>query len=277
MIPRRHRLALLVPATLAAMATAHAQGPTFEAISIKLNTSGELSSHFDAHPNGGIVARNIPVGLLITRAFPPFVPADMLQLPEWAMKNLYDVTATSSLARADENQRAAMLRAMLADRFAFSAHAEPRSDDVYELVIARRDGSLGPQLKKIDTDCATILADRTARPASQPPFDPKAPVPACMLILNMTRLDGDTTMENLAKLLRLSGRRVVDRTGLAGYYHVLTNFNPRPGGPAPPGVQADSLPSVFTAIKEDLGLELKPARADVPKLIIDRISLPTED
>src|SRR6266436_2076231 len=40
----------------------------------------------------------------------------------------------------------AMLRALLVDRFKVIAHQETRELPAYELVLARKDGALGPQL-----------------------------------------------------------------------------------------------------------------------------------
>ena len=97
-----------------------AGGPTFEVVSIKMNTSGALGSNGSSErPDGGFSLINIPIMILIGRSqVPPIAPIDMVGLPEWAQRDRYDVRATSPLSRsATPDERAAMLRAMLADRF----------------------------------------------------------------------------------------------------------------------------------------------------------------
>ena len=43
-----------------------------------------------------------------------------------------------------------MMRAMLADRFKLKAHAESKQLSVYNLVIANRDGKLGPKMRPLN-------------------------------------------------------------------------------------------------------------------------------
>jgi len=78
---------------------------------------------------------------------------------------------------------------------------------------------------------------------------------------------------------------VVDRTGLAGDYDVTLRFVPEPGVRGlPAGAQANlmtagpaDVPTVFTAVQEQLGLRLEATRAPVEVLVIDRIEAPTEN
>jgi uncharacterized protein (TIGR03435 family) len=58
-----------------------------------------------------------------------------------------------------------------------------------------------------------------------------------------------------------AGGPVQDQTGLQGKYTIKVQF-------APATDAESTLPSIFTAVKEQLGLELKPARVPVPTLII---------
>ena len=48
-----------------------------------------------------------------------------------------------------------MLRALLAERFKLAVHQEKRELPIYELHLARADGTLGPGLRRSDFDCST--------------------------------------------------------------------------------------------------------------------------
>jgi uncharacterized protein (TIGR03435 family) len=79
---------------------------------------------------------------------------------------------------------------------------------------------------------------------------------------------------------------VVDRTGLTGEWEFELTFTPDPsalqiprGFPLPP-VAANADPdaaSLFTALEEQLGLKLQPARGPVEMLVVDRVQQPTEN
>ena len=67
------------------------------------------------------------------------------------------------------------------------------------------------------------------------------------------------------------GRPVQDQTGLQGKYTVKVQF-------APAGDAESTQPSIFTALKEQVGLELKPAQVPVQTLTIEHLNLtPTEN
>jgi uncharacterized protein (TIGR03435 family) len=282
--------------------------PTFEVVSIKPSTAvvgPGFSSGLVQLPDGGFTVTNLPVGTLISRAYPPAVPIDIVGLPAWAMSERYDVRATSSLSNPTADQRTAMLRAMLADRFKLAVHFENREQPVYDLVLARRDGRLGPGLKPVDIDCAArIAADRAAAeaalnagappPASQRPDLSAPPAPCTMRTVGAFMRDrtgdrqgrlgdlmeGETTMDNLAITLRFTaGRFVVNKTGLSGTYRVAMNFDLMAAlrGPQVAASTTDDAPPLFTAIQEQLGLKLESSRAPRDTLIIDRLERPTEN
>ena len=277
-------------------------GPTFDVVSIKRNTTNTLSSALPVErPDGGFRMTNIPVTTFIARAYPPAIPVEMIGLPEWARTERYDVSATSTIARATLDDRIAMLRAMLADRFKLAVHVENREQTAFDLVLARRDGRLGPGITPLAIDCeaqnAAARAAAEAAPDAGTPRPPSprpdfnAPPPPCTLrsvgaALRNGRggppgdlLEGDTTMANLAGILRVwAGRFVVNKTALPGSYRVRMNFDggairrgPDAAAPAP------DAPSVFTAVQEQLGLKLESSRAVREILVIDRLERPTED
>jgi uncharacterized protein (TIGR03435 family) len=84
-------------------------------------------------------------------------------------------------------------------------------------------------------------------------------------------------MEQIALLLTARvGRQTVNRTGLNGEYDLDLRWAPEPpAGARDAGVPA--APSIFTAIEEQLGLKLAPARAPVEVLVIDAVEQPAPD
>ncbi len=116
--------------------------------------------------------------------------------------------------------------------------------------------------------------------------------------------NGQTMAGLINMLANQLGRPVVDNTGLTGKYDFTLDFAPEEGGrmmgpmgamPPPamaPGhmgeggggglaastPDAQSAPSLFTAVQEQLGLRLEPKKGPVELLVIDRAEkVPTED
>lgn len=307
-IARLTALVLLIAAatsdvlTQAPSAPPAGAGPTFEVVSITRNMTNTLGSNVTQRPDGGITMVNVPVGTLISRAYLPAAPIDMVGLPGWARSERYDVSATSSRSNPTPDERSAMLRAMLADRFKLAVHFEKREQTAFDLILARNDGRLGPGIKPVDLDCERIAAARTAevaRNAGTPPAqgqrpDFNAPPPSCTVRIvgaavrdrsgdRQGRLgdlmEGETTMANLAMALRpWTGRFVVNKTGLSGSYRVTMNFDSTAARRGPDAASTpDTGPSVFTAVQEQLGLKLESSRAALETLIIDRLERPTEN
>ena len=78
------------------------------------------------------------------------------------------------------------------------------------------------------------------------------------------------------------GRAVVDRTGLEGVYDWTLEwtpaFNAAPAGGSPlANPDAAAGVSLFTALREQLGLKLDAQRAPIDVLVVDRAELPTPD
>ena len=80
-------------------------------------------------------------------------------------------------------------------------------------------------------------------------------------------------------------RPVVDRTRMEGVFDVELKFNARDTPQARAlaarlGVTGadqtlSSQPSIFTAVREQLGLELRPERASVEVLVVEHVDRPT--
>jgi uncharacterized protein (TIGR03435 family) len=267
---------------VSAIQSAAPNGPRFDVVSIKLNVGGPAIGPPNFRPDGGFTIIHVPIGVLIGRAYPGNVPADMVGLPDWALREYYDVKATSLLTNATAEDRAAMIRAMLADRCNLAVHFEKREHDAYGLVLARKDGKLGSGLAKSDTDCSQPAAPQPARPdlSGPPPPCTMRTVRASLRKQGTDLLEGDAPIEELTNALRfaLPGRQVVDRTGLIGSYRVTLSFSLMATlRPPTVGQSADDSRSVFTAIQEQLGLKLQPTRVLRDTLIIDHMERPTPD
>jgi uncharacterized protein (TIGR03435 family) len=76
-------------------------------------------------------------------------------------------------------------------------------------------------------------------------------------------------------LARSTGRVVIDKTSLQGNFTFTLKFSSDDTASDPNAVTSDASVSVFTALKEQLGLELKPGRGPVDVLVIDHIEQPT--
>jgi uncharacterized protein (TIGR03435 family) len=283
-------------------------GPVFDVVSIKpsapLQPGTFPTPQNIQRPDGGFTMTRVTAVLLIMRAHP--IPDlgvdDIVGLPDWARREAFDVSATSTLTRATSEDRTAMMKAMLTDRFKLAVHVEPRPRQLFELVLARGDRRLGPGLTPVDTDCAAYWAAwraadeaamnegrprlierpditkphpctprlRTGRPGSRAGSASAAP---------STRIEGETAMAEFVTLLRLPARRqVVDKTGLSGSYRVAMEFDMLSSMRGPDVAAApDSAPDIFTAIQEQLGLKLRPAAVVMDTLVIDRLERPTEN
>ena len=272
--------AALLPNVLAGQTPAH--GLTYDVVSIKLSPPQtgptRTANIFTQRPDGGLTAIRMFTGNLIARAYTPIGRPEIFGLPGWASRDFYDIGATSPLATATPEQRTAMLRAMLADRCQLLVHTERRELPSYDLLLDRKDARLGPGLVPSDLDCEALAAARRAAAATSPPpdFDPDKPAP-CTIVGSLDRIKGEVAISVLVQMLRgPTGRLVVDKTGLRGTYRVNLTFdlaNVALGAVAPP----ENALSVFTAVREQLGLRLEASRAEREVLVIDRLERPTEN
>src|SRR5215471_7635634 len=134
------RLAVAILLATSAIATlVGAQAPaSFEAASVKQNTSGDWRKSIGPAPGGRFVAINNTLRDLLPFAFA--VPQQMAAIrivggPQWIDEDRYDVTAKVDGAWSLP-QMSNMLRALLADRFKLVAHDETRELPTYALVTA---------------------------------------------------------------------------------------------------------------------------------------------
>jgi uncharacterized protein (TIGR03435 family) len=136
-----------------------------------------------------------------------------------------------------------MVQALLADRFQLKLHTETRTLPAYDLVLAKGGSKLLPS----ESNGKSIGVSRTH-------FNGQG--------LGMTSI-----AEELSKI---AGRVVVDKTALTGRYDLKLQWTPDDGAAG----DTDA-PTLFTAIQEQLGLKLEPAKEPVPVLVVDHVEQPS--
>ena len=169
-------------------------------------------------------------------------------------------------------------RGLLRDRFKIGVHVEQREVDVYALVVARRDGRLGPGLRPSKINCDAIYAERRKRSLAgeRLPGIEAGVRPTCSAVVGPAALAGDgVAISGLAGMLGGAlGQPVVDRTGLTGLFDIDFRAAPPKGPAGPPGGE---LPPISTALEDQLGLRLEKARGPVDVLVVDRLEKPTDN
>jgi uncharacterized protein (TIGR03435 family) len=233
------------------------EAASFEVASVKPNTSGSLNSGLPFYPNGGFNATNVSLKSVIAIAYDVRV-FQVTGGPDWLNSARFDITARGREGTPDR-LRPAMLRTLLAERFKLVARTEDREQELYALVLLRSDGRLGPNLKpsapqRDASDKGTLFTS----------------VRNGIGRINGTRMSIDTVASVLSG--QVLTQRVINRTGLSGEFDVDLQFTADPSPERP-----QELPSLFTAVQEQLGLKLEPTRGPVPFLVIDSVQQPTPD
>jgi len=267
------------------------QGPAFSVASIKLNSAGPppkkpngsvapaASGSVREPPRGGRVsAQGITARTLIRYAYGevgsngqivrPLEAERVIGGPRWVDELMFNLEAQMDDPSRGPGDRMQMMRTLLTERFTLQASRTSRTLAVYSLVWAQSDRRFGPALREVNEPCQPTLDDQTGR--STP----------CAVRSTPGRLTGHgVAMPAVATYLSpIVGRVVVDRTALGGRYDVALQFAPLVGSGTPTdNPQFDDGPSIFTALREQLGLRLESARAPVDVVVIDRIERPSED
>ena len=241
---------------------------TFEVASVKRNVSGGSTVSVGSTP-GGYAAINVPLRLLITLAF-EYRPGQVTGGPDWITLDRFDVVARAPSGAAAATMPA-RLRELLRDRFKLVTHVESREQPIYALVRSRPNGPGSPNLTPSTIECAP----------------PGAAANPCRVsgtigsVSGSVKATGQTMVDFAAYLANNVDRMVVDRTGLSGRFDFelawtaddvrgLTT-DPRANDRGP------DRGSLFTALQENLGLKLEPARGEVRFLVIESVEPPTPD
>jgi len=255
----------------------------FEVVSIKLSDAS-------AEPRLGMTPGRLdvagaPLRVLVAMVF-PLGQGRVIGWPDALDAERYTISAKMPDG-APQAARQVAIRNLLKDRFNLVTHQETREVPIYNLVLARSDGRLGPALKESSPECQAVakeylLAVRGGAPQQVPP----AAVTQCISFMPGIGALGanGASIGSLVNLFpQFVGRPVIDRTGLTALYDLTLKWAPEAipsslGLPQVPEPPADpNAPDIFTALQEQLGLKLENGRGPVEVIVIDRLEKPTLD
>ena len=224
-----------------------------------------------AGPGGGIrpapggqryVANNCPIKVMIQVAY-RIKAEQIVGGPGWLGTDGYDMEAKAEKAStADELH--VMLVNLLVDRLQLKFHHETKDMSMYALTVDKGGHKLTPH---------------EAASAGDPWIDQAQPK-FLHLKLSATSAPMDYFAFRLAQLL---DRPVVDLTGLKGGYDFKLEFTRDlpPGFPEGGKINGEDPdvtgPTLFAALKQQLGLELKSQKGPVDVIVIDHVEKPTSN
>jgi uncharacterized protein (TIGR03435 family) len=217
--------------------------------------------------------------------------------PGWIDSERYRVDAKAEAPQTQGMMHGPMLQALLEERFQLKIHRETREVPVYALTVAKG----GPKLHSFQEGSCTPIDLKILEQFPPPPF-PELP-PGQTYCGGIDPEDGrlwvaalgtmkgpNVTVEaralSIDDFIKLSlshrvDRTVINKTGITGLfdYHLeyapdeaTPGFRPEAGDPSDPAGQ-----SIFTALQQQLGLKLDPAKGPGEFLVIDRVERPSEN
>ncbi|HEY4084777.1 MAG TPA: M56 family metallopeptidase [Bryobacteraceae bacterium] len=218
----------------------------FEAVTIKPNELGGGHSH--SHSSDGRWNASMTTKSLIEFAF----GIKSFQLeggPGWLDENNYDfVASTGDATHLTGQTLQPYLQSLLSDRFHLVYHRTQKEFSVYALMTAKG----GPKLTPSTGDEKGEGTNSNGNKG----------------VIHMT--GQYLTMASFASFLASEvNRPVIDRTGIQGRYDVKLDWST--------GEIDTTLPAIFTALQEQMGLRLEATKGPVEILVIDSVDKPSEN
>lgn len=245
-----------------------ANTPTFEAASIRESNPSDGRYGWQVLPGNRFRATNMTLHALVRYAYG--ARYENVHGPGWLHATRYDVDANApgSASEPSPDTVRLMLRSLLVDRFKLVVSRRAKGTPGF--VLTRVGSSLGPSMKASTSDC-TVERAREGSTSSEAKS-------RCQISAGGDYVSGvGQPVAVLANALRVAtGSLVTDKTGLTGLYDfALTwtsgNLPERPTASKPP---ADG-GSIFTAVREQLGLQLQARESEEEVIVVERIERPS--
>jgi uncharacterized protein (TIGR03435 family) len=226
---------------------------SFDLASIRPSNASPQFGSIKPLPGGyGYMAQNVSAKVMISLMYR--IPMRQIEgAPDWLGSERFDVEAKADHAYGTEELRS-MYRNLLAERFGLKFHMVGRPGNVYALTVDKD----GLKMKRNDS-----------------PEDYQIPVNFTPSGSAGRRVPMPYLCWFLGQQLQNDERPVVDQTGLTGNYDFNLSFKPqRQAGDAD---EADDRPSIFDALRSQLGLKLVPQKGEVQYMVIDVVHKPSEN
>lgn len=221
---------------------------SFDVVAIRPSLSGPApGTGFDLNGTGRMRITNITLKALIRTAYR--LQSDQIVGGQgWLDSDRFDIDAkTENPEKIEPDQLKTMLQDLPADRFGVKTHEETREMTVYALLPDKSGAKM-----KANADGPGTFMNTDSGPGK-------------------ARMTGKASLEQLAGYIgNKLGRVVLDKTGLQGTYDVALEWDPEQAGDS-------NGPSLFTALKEQLGLRLETQKGQVEVFVIDRAERPSEN
>ena len=242
---------LLVIATIAPpRISAQPQAPpaptsSFEVATVRPSPPNHGYTSISPFGSDRFTAANASLSYLIQLAFSVEGRHQLSGAPDWLDSEFFDITAKAADgAHLSYEQLQPLLQQLLRDRFHLVAHRETRNLPGYVLLVAKGDPKL---------------------------HITKGGAPYGYIFAGKLRLQNSEIDSLAATLVTPLGRPVINKTGIQGNYDIKLDY-------AAEGATDSSLPSIFTALQEQLGLKLESQKGPVQMLVIDHVDkTPTEN
>jgi uncharacterized protein (TIGR03435 family) len=203
-------------------------------------------------------------------------------LPKWVSTDRFVIEAEAS-GHPTKDQIRLMMQSLLADRFKLVVHFETREMPVFALVLDKP-GRLGPRLRPHSQGptCDNELNVPSDRTSSTIP--PGGFIAACGRVqmingADQTKLLGgrNISIDHLAGYLpdfEDVGRPIVDETSLKGTFDFSLSWSPAENAASTSenhGLASTEGPPFVEAVKQQLGLKLKPTKAPIQIPVVDHV------
>ncbi|MGA3187753.1 MAG: TIGR03435 family protein [Bryobacteraceae bacterium] len=223
--------------SLTVVSVVFAQTPRFEVASIRPGRP-DLPKGGVTTGKGKLRVENETLKRCIMSAF-SVGPNQIVGGPPWLETDTFVITAKAEEPVDDDAAIMTMLRELMKERFKLESHRESRTIQAYVLGVAKN----GPKLEKSAGGQSATLNGRGRISAKA------------------------STMDHFAQVLsRQVDYPVVNETGIEGLFDLKLEWT-----------NADTGPSIFTAIQEQLGLRLTSRKTPVDVIVIDHLERPSEN